>query len=102
MQNTIRYFTILSSLFLLSILAQAQSNDGYKMTQSVIASGGGTSTSNNGSIQIFSLTATIGQPAAGTFSSYTPFDITGGFWNTQFLAVDSPDLTITKTHNGNF
>ena len=53
----------------------AQQANAITIDHSVIAGGGGTSTSGNG----FILHGTIGQSAAGTKSSGGPFSVTGGF-----------------------
>lgn len=74
--------------------AQVATGGNYKLEQSVIAGGGGTSTD---AANTFSVTGTIGQPAAGTVTSNSPFSQLGGFWAwlEAALMVDAP--TISKT-----
>jgi len=71
---------------LLSILPGfSQSTGTYEITQSVIASGGGTSSGGP-----FSVTGTIGQPMAGRSSSQSPYQVTGGFWQFQLAPTAAP------------
>jgi hypothetical protein len=80
----------LIALCLLTGSAQAQS---YAITSSVISSGGGTST--NGS---YSVTGTIGQPAAGAKMTGGNFSLEGGFWQaiTLVQTPGAPLLLITR------
>ena len=64
----------------LALTAVAQSGGPYVITQSVIAGGGQASSGGT-----FSLTGTIGQPAAGTYSAEDPYVAHGGFWHSEFL-----------------
>ena len=82
-------FIILHSSFCLRALGQSYSTDWYK-----IAGGGGTSTGG-----VYSVSATIGQPDAGTMSggSYT---FQGGFWGVV-AAVQTPGApTLFIAHSG--
>lgn len=79
MKKQIQIVLTLCVMALTSVSVAAQSSGGsFTIEQSVIASGGGTSsdTTNN----IFSVTATSGQPIAGTQSSGGQFTVQGGFW----------------------
>ena len=68
--------SILLATCLFSSVAAAQTGGNYTITQSVIAGGGGTSSSGN----TFSVTGTAGQAAAGAVSSGGDFSLAGGFW----------------------
>jgi len=87
--------SILLATCLFSSTAAAQSNGNYTITQSVIAGGGGTSSSGN----VFSVTGTIGQAAAGTVSSNGNFSLAGGFWTAAPAGTIVISGNITK--NGN-
>lgn len=62
--------------------AHSQSDGGYQIDRSVIANGGGTTSSER-----YSLTGTIGQVTAGTTSwgvGAGLYGVSGGFWHPQF------------------
>ncbi len=61
----------------LSIIVPAQTGGNYTVTESVIAGGGGQSSTGGA----FSLDGTIGQAAAGGAMSGSSFAVTSGFWN---------------------
>jgi hypothetical protein len=53
----------------------AQSGGGYDLTWNVLAGGGATSLGGGA----YTLSGTLGQPAAGT-QSQAPYNLLGGFW----------------------
>jgi hypothetical protein len=82
-KTTLKLMSIAWVFLLLTGTAKAQTATGgaYKLEQSVIASGGGTSTGTSaGAANTFSISGTIGQSAAGTEMSAAPYAQTGGFW----------------------
>jgi hypothetical protein len=74
------FYTLLA-IFLFSSATSAQTGGTYKIEQSVIAGGGGTSSSSAGNI--YSVTGTAGQSAAGVLSSGGSFSLEGGFWTSS-------------------
>lgn len=67
----------------------------YTITTTVIGSGGGTSTNGN-----YTLTGTIGQPAAGAKLSGGSYTVDGGFWQAITL-VQTPGAPLLQlTRNG--
>jgi hypothetical protein len=74
--STIFTFVVLSSLVL------AQSGGTFNIEKSVIAGGGGQSSGGT-----FDLTATIGQPLAGTTSSGGTFTVNSGFWQLAPITI---------------
>lgn len=79
---------VLSAAFLAN--AQVASNPPYTLEQSVIAGGGGQGSTGGA----FSLDGTIGQPIAGTRSTNSPFDLTGGFWTAPQSAPTAAGVTV--------
>lgn len=82
-------------LFSLSILyfafsVAAQTDGTYDLRHSVIAGGGGSSTSTGG---VYNVSGTLGQAAAGTSSNGGTFDLHGGFWF-QTLAPTAAAVSI--------
>lgn len=77
---------ILAITLLSALAAKAQVAQGgtYKLDQTVIASGGGTSADATGGT--YTLDGAIGEPIAGTSSTASTFKITGGFFTTQLFA----------------
>lgn len=100
MKDSIKYLVIFSALILSASNATndlAQSNPPYEITQSVIASGGGKSDSDQ-----FSVTGTVGQSVAGTNSTGSPFAVSGGFWQ-FFIGPTAAMVSISgrvSTSNG--
>ena len=82
------FVTILPFLLTVSAMGQVAGNPPYILEQAVIASGGGTSASGG-----FSVTGTIGQPAADR-SSGPQFSIRGGFWNDAPLAPSAATASV--------
>ena len=70
-------FTAACLVLFLSILAPAQTGGNYTITQSVVAGGGGQSSTGG----TFSLDGTIGQSVAGGALVGSPFSVTSGFWS---------------------
>ena len=80
MKKALRFMlTAAISVALCAVVAVAQvaSNPPYTLEQTVIASGGGTST---GAGNVYKIEAAIGQPVAGASSSNAPFTVRGGFF----------------------
>ncbi len=67
--------TAIASATTLPIAVVAQSGGNFAVTRSVIAGGGGRSTSGN-----FTVDGTIGESVAGVASTGGAFDLAGGFW----------------------
>ncbi len=80
MRNQKNKFAACGLILFLSIAVQSQTGGIFKITQSVVASGGGQST-NGGAV---SLDGTTGQPLAGTISFSGAFSTQGGFWQPNF------------------
>jgi hypothetical protein len=72
----------------------AQSGGEYRITASVIAGGGGTSTGG-----MFAVTGTLGQPVAGGPLNGGTFTLGSGFWNV-IQTPGAPLLRITRTAAG--
>lgn len=71
----------------------AQTGGPYDLTHNVIATGGGSNSTGG----VFSISGTVGQPAAGVASTSVPplqYDLHGGFWF-QNLAPTSAGVSIT-------
>ena len=88
----------LSSAF--AAKAQVAQGGTYKLEQAVIAGGG---TSADAGRTVYKLDGVIGEPAAGTTSSNSPFSIRGGFLTTQTAAPTAASVTISgraRTANG--
>ena len=84
-------FTLLRSLFCLTLQAQSYTVDWYK-----VAGGGGTSTGG-----VYSVSGTIGQPDASGAMSGGNYSLTGGFWS-LINVVQSPGApTLYVSHSGN-
>jgi uncharacterized repeat protein (TIGR01451 family) len=97
MNKSLSKLMSVAAIFLLltgAIKAQVATGGNYKLEQSVIASGGGTSA---GAANTFSITGTIGQPAAGTEMSGAPFAQLGGFWAALDPAVGVEAPAISKS-----
>ena len=84
-------FFILHSPFYLSVFAQADSVDWYK-----IAGGGGTST--GGTYQV---SGTIGQPDAGGVMTGGNYYVTGGFWALVNVVQTPGAPMLYLSHSGN-
>ena len=76
-----------------------QSTPQFEVSLPVIAGGGGTSTSTDGSLKVV---GTIGQPAVGTTMSNGQFSQTGGFWQTQPGATPTPGSTVVQFSASNY
>ena len=72
----------------------AQSGGQFDLSRTVIAGGGGTSTSPDGSLKV---EGTIGQPAVGTTTSNGQFSQTGGFWQPQSGVTPTPTPSPTPS-----
>lgn len=70
--------------------AQVASGGSYKLEQSVLASGGASSSSGN-----FKVEGTIGQSSAGTNSANGQFAVQGGFWTQQASSPTAATVTIS-------
>ena len=73
--------------------ARSQSSGGvYVLEQSVVAGGGGTSTTGTGP---FSVTGTVGQPSAGSRSANGPVLLESGFWTHPAFSPTAAEVSIT-------
>ena len=77
-------------LILLAIATQAQSGGQFEVTESVVGTGGGSSSGG-----IFELEDTVGQPAAGGAIGSEPFSVTSGFWNYTALAPTAAGVSLS-------
>lgn len=80
MKTTIKFIVTTAMIIALCIAivdGQIAGNPPFTLNQSVIASGGGTST---GAGNVYKIEGTIGQPVAGTNSTNSPFSVRGGFF----------------------
>jgi hypothetical protein len=82
----------LASVFI--IKGQVATGGDYKLEQSVVASGGGVSSSSAGG-NTFSITGSIGQSLAGTTATNSPFVVSGGFFTNSALAPTAASVTIS-------
>jgi len=86
----------LIAIFILTaagICAQVASGGSYALSQTVVASGGGTSSDavNNN----YKIESTSGQPAAGTFSSTGNYAVRGGFWAANQFAPTAAGVSLS-------
>ena len=79
-------FLVVGASLLGTTRLSAQSGGGYRITASVIAGGGGTSTGG-----MFAVTGTLGQPVAGGASGGT-FSVQSGFWS----VVQTPGAPVLR------
>ena len=79
------------------VTANAQSSGGYDLSWHTVDGGGGT-----GSGGVFTVTGTIGQPAAGGPLVGGTFAVTGGFWALPLTVQtgETPTLSITPLAPG--
>ncbi|MCY7347464.1 MAG: carboxypeptidase-like regulatory domain-containing protein, partial [Pyrinomonadaceae bacterium] len=90
MKNRIGFFLIV--IFCAApFSAAAQSGGDYTVTQSVIASGGGSNSAGGA----FRVDGTIGQPTAGTNSAGGAFNLRGGFWAGGQFAPTAAQVSIS-------
>ena len=75
--------------------AQIAQNGSYRIEQSVVATGGNTSTQPTGSTSLFTLTGTSGQSAAGTTLNNSPFTIKSGFFTPEPFAPTAATVAIS-------
>lgn len=73
--------------------AQVTSNPPYTIEQSVIGSGGGTSSGGAGSI--YKIEGAIGEPIAGTTSTNSFFSLKSGFFSAQVLAPTAATVQVS-------
>src|SRR5438445_2377704 len=85
----ITVFVFLLLNFALTIYAQVATGGQFTLDQSVIASGGGTSSSG-----AFTVEGTAGQPVAGQKASNSPFSVHAGFWNGEPLGPSAASVTV--------
>ena len=99
MKNIFCTAIIIFSLVMSPIAAVAQVAAGgnFTLEQSVIAGGGGQSSTGG----TFSLDGTIGQSVAGDALIGSPFALTSGFWNSASLAAPNVIISGQVTGNGN-
>lgn len=98
MKQQIRLFltVFVVTMSCLATFGQVASSSPYTLDQSVIASGGETSASAPGD-PVFSITGTIGQAAAGTEMTNSPYAQLGGFWTWLDSAAADNAPTISKS-----
>ena len=85
-------------LALLALLSAAAASGGYDLTWHVIAGGGSNFNVSGG---VYSLGATIGQPAAD-LSNGTGYSLSSGFWSQPALtttATATPTATVQPGHD---
>ncbi len=80
----------LISVFAISSLSQIATGGSYTLDQSVIATGGGTSTAGSYKVEM-----TAGQSIAGQQAAQAPYSVHAGFWNGQPLAPSSADAVVS-------
>ena len=90
MSDRFRTFAFLSLLVFAASPCLAQSGNGFEITESVIATGG---TSSSGGI--FELDTTVGQPIEGGATGVGNFSLTSGFWNYNSLAPTAAPVSIS-------
>ena len=93
--------TIFTGLSITAADAQIASNPPFTLEQAVIASGGGVSS--DSSNNTFKIEGTIGQFAAGTTSTNSPFTLRSGFFTSPLLAPTAASVSIegrVRTENG--
>ena len=78
------------AVLLLSIAAAAQSGGGFEITEGAIASGAGTASNAE-----FTVDSTLAQPLAGGPLSGAPFAVTSGFWTFSPLAPTASQAVIS-------
>jgi hypothetical protein len=89
---SIAQILLASLVFIQTASAQVASNPPYAIEQSVIANGGGSSSSLSGSV--FKVEGAIGQSIAAQASN-SPFTITSGFWTAPaFFAPTAALVTV--------
>jgi len=76
----IKLVIMFAALSFLIVTTPAQTGGDYTITQSVIATGGGTSSGGN-----FTVESTNGQPLAGGLISNPPFNLFSGFWTPELF-----------------
>ncbi len=75
---------------LMAVITNSQSGGQFVINPSVIASGGGTSSGGQ-----FTVQGTTGQAAAGTRMATVPFRQTGGFWDPVPLVPTAANVSIS-------
>ena len=73
-----------------TVTAQVATGGNYTLDQSSIASGGGQNAAGGN----FTVDGTIGQPAAGTRSTNSPFAVAGGFWTANVFASTAATVSV--------
>jgi predicted flavoprotein YhiN len=73
--------------------AQVASNPPYTLEQSVISSGGGTTSGGAG--DVYKIEGAIGQPVAGTTSTNAPFTVRGGFFTPAPFAPTAATASVS-------
>lgn len=68
----------------------AQSGNGFEITEAVVAGGGTSSTGG-----IFEVDSTLGQPVLGGAAGFGSFALTSGFWNYNTLAPTAAPVSIS-------
>jgi hypothetical protein len=88
-----KIFAFLTVILLAAAGAEAQVAEGgtYRIDQTVIASGGGTSADAG---NLYKVEGTAGQAVAGA-SANTPYAVTGGFWSGSQLAPTAANAAVT-------
>ncbi|HEX8248457.1 MAG TPA: hypothetical protein VF599_09820 [Pyrinomonadaceae bacterium] len=75
--------------------AQVAQNGVYVLQQSITSSGGGTSTQTSSGGTSFSVTGAIGQTAAGTTLSNSPFTVKSGFFTPEPFAPTAASVSVS-------
>lgn len=88
------YKTIVFTVLLMTCGVSATlAQNGFKLEQSVIASGGGTAADAGGNT--FALVSTIGQPVAGGGATNAPFKVESGFLYGTVLVPTAATVTVS-------
>lgn len=93
------FLTLILLILPHTLTAQISSGGAFSLEKSVVATGGGES-----STVAFSVTGTTGQNAAGTITAASQFNQFGGFWTYDQIFPTAANVSIggnVKTPNGN-
>lgn len=83
-------FLVLMFVSVLGAAAQIATGGSYTLDQSVIATGGGTSTAGSYKVEM-----TAGQSVAGQQAAQSPYSVHAGFWNAQPLAPSAANAVVS-------
>ena len=81
---------IIMSLSAITSLSQIAAGGIYTLDQTVIATGGGTSTAG-----VYKADMTVGQSVAGQRASQSPYTLHAGFWNAQSIGPSAASVSVS-------